>query len=161
MRQSVLNGESEWDGSVDEASVAMTWGWLDSVDKFVAIILGVLTVGGICGVWIQKRWRRWRARKQDRRLRNWHGTIDVGMINTWFVRLAERPTKPTARVVLEVVDAQGKPYVDWAQNMRQTVTNDGRLSRSPTAEELEILKQLRRERFYGQESNYDAEPPTS
>jgi hypothetical protein len=38
----------------------------------------------------------------------------VGSINSWYVRLAEEPTEPSARVVLEVVDRVGKPDEDWA-----------------------------------------------
>lgn len=97
-------------------------------------------------VWIMGRVRDWRQQKAAVAERNWRGYINPGGINGWDVRLVEDPDTPTPRVVLEVL---GNNAENWAQNMRQTVLRDGKLSRSPTVEEWEFIKYLHRERGYG------------
>ncbi len=101
-------------------------------------------------VWTRAQLRDWRQQRAARTARNWHGYIEVGGINSWYVHLAEDPTEPTARVVLEVVDRDGGPNDDWAHNMRQHVLGDGILARVPTPEESDFLKALHKERGYGQ-----------
>jgi hypothetical protein len=97
-------------------------------------------------VWIMGRVRDRRQQKAAIAERNWHGYITPGGINGWDVRLAEHPDGPTSRVVLEVLGTNAE---NWADNMRQTVLRDGKLSRSPTVEEWEFLMYLYRERGYG------------
>ncbi len=65
------------------------------------------------------------------------------------MRLAEDPKEPAARVVLDVVDRDGDPDVNWAQNMRQRIVGDGILARVPTPEEYDFLIALRKDRGYG------------
>jgi hypothetical protein len=123
----------------------MSW---TQVGANYATMLGSLSVITAVAVWVRKQWLGFQRERNEKRLRNWHGSIDVGAINTWFVRLAEEPTEPTAMVILEVVDSDGEPFVSGAYNLRQVISSDGRLSRSPTTEELEFLKHLRAEHGY-------------
>ena len=97
-------------------------------------------------VWIMGRIRDRREHKAAVAERNWRGYINPGGINGWDVRLAEDPGSPTPRVVLEVL---GNNAENWADNLRQTVLRDGKLSRSPTVEEWDFLRYLYRERGYG------------
>lgn len=111
--------------------------------------------GGVSGwsAWAWSKWHGRRARKRDEQEaiehRNWHGYIEPGSINEWEVRLMEYPDRPTARVVLEVIDKEGAPDVNRAQNMRQQVEADGMVARPPSKEEWGFLIALRGERGYG------------
>jgi hypothetical protein len=100
-------------------------------------------------VWISGQVHARREHKDAISLRNWHGYIEVGGINTWYARLAEEPKAPTARVVLEVVDQDGNPRENEAHNMRQRIINDGMVARAPTQEEWSFLMDLKKERGYG------------
>lgn len=100
-------------------------------------------------IWTRGQVRDWRQQRAEKSARNWHGYIEVGGINSWYVRLAEDPAEPTARVVLDVVDRNGNPDASWAQNMRQRIAGDGMLARAPTTEEYDFLIALRGERGYG------------
>lgn len=114
----------------------------------IATMIGSLSVITALIVWAARSCQRWIRRREEARQRNWHGSIEVGGIDTWYVRLIEHPTEPTARVVLEVLDAAGKPTETGGHHMRQRASADGRLSRSPTTGELEFLRHLRAERGY-------------
>src|SRR5690349_7815462 len=83
-------------------------------------------------VWTMGRFREWRQQKAAVTERNWRGYINPHGINVWDVRLAEEPDGPTSQVVLEVL---GKNAEIRADNLRQTVQRDGKLSRSPNVEE--------------------------
>ena len=100
-------------------------------------------------VWTKGQVRGWRQEKAATRIKNWRGYIDLGQVNTWYVRLIEEPTSPTARVILEIIDNDGTPNEQMAHSLRQVVKRDRLLSRSPTPGEFEFLKQLYRERGYG------------
>ncbi|HEY1918510.1 MAG TPA: hypothetical protein VGH27_23295 [Streptosporangiaceae bacterium] len=100
-------------------------------------------------VWTRTQWHGWQARKATIRLRNWHGFISPNGIDTWYVRVAEQPDRPTARVILEAMDCDGTPNENQAESIRRIVTSDGMLSRSPTPEEHAFLKYLHKERGYG------------
>jgi hypothetical protein len=97
-------------------------------------------------VWIMGPARDRRQQKAAIAERNWRGYINPGGINGWDVRLAEDPDVPTSRVVLEVL---GNNAENWADNLRQTILRDGKLSRSPTVEEWDFLKYLYRKHGYG------------
>jgi hypothetical protein len=99
--------------------------------------------------WSQNQWRRWRAERAARAYRNWHGFITTAGVDSWYVRLAEDPDSPTARVVLEVVDRGGEPDAPRAYSMRQRAATDGMLARVPTPDEYDFLDFLHRERGYG------------
>jgi hypothetical protein len=65
------------------------------------------------------------------------------------VRVIE-PEEASAIVMLEVLNRpDGEPSVNLAYNMRIVAERDGKVSRSPTADEYEFLVDLRRERGYG------------
>lgn len=81
-------------------------------------------------VWIRKQWSEMKAQRAATQRRNWHGYIEITSINSWYVRLAEEPDEPTARVVIEVLDKNGQPHPNAAQNLRQRVTGDGMLART-------------------------------
>jgi hypothetical protein len=100
-------------------------------------------------VWIRAQVRDWRQQRATRSARNWNGYIEVPGINSWYVRLAEDPREPTARVLFDVVDRDGNPDEGWAQNLRQHILGDGILARVPTPEEYDFLIALRKERGYG------------
>jgi hypothetical protein len=100
-------------------------------------------------VWVRGQWQQQTARRAAIRNRNWHAYVMPEGINDWFVRLAEEPDSPTARVVLEVVNGSGDPDDMMAHNMRQIITGDGRLARAPTEEEWSFLIAQRKERGYG------------
>lgn len=105
-------------------------------------------------VWTRGQLRDRQARRAALAARNWHGYIELGGINSWYVRLAEDPETPTARVVLDVTDRDGNPDEHWAHNMRQTITEDKMLARAPTPEEHDFLAALRKERRYGTSGGY-------
>lgn len=101
-------------------------------------------------VWTRSQWRTWRQQKLATARRTWRGYIEPTGVNTWYVRLAdEQPTKPTNKILVEVVDRDGDPDEMGAQTMRQWIGGDGMLSRSPTPNEMEFLMALRKERGYG------------
>ena len=100
--------------------------------------------------WTAGRWRERQERLAAIRLRNWHGFVMLEGVDTWYVRLAEDdPGNPSARVVVEVIDPNGQPAPALAVNMRHRADGDGMLSRSPTPEEFDFLKALRKEKGYG------------
>ena len=100
-------------------------------------------------VWGEKQWREYRARKALTAERNWGGYILPGGINSWDVVLAEDPDLPTGRVVLDVVNSKGEPDVNMANNLRQLILRDGRITRAPTPAEAGFLRYLHKERGYG------------
>lgn len=105
-------------------------------------------------VWIRSQLRDRQARRAALAARNWHGYIELRNINSWYVRLAEEPRTPTARVVLDVTDRNGNPDEHGAHNMRQTIIGDKMLARVPTPEEHDFLAALRKERTYGKGGGY-------
>jgi len=100
-------------------------------------------------VWTRGQVRGWRQEKEVAKLKDWHGFIATGNIDTWCVRLVEEPTIPSAQVVLEVTDKSGNADETQAQRLRQHILEDGQLSRSPTLEESKFLQHLQRENGYG------------
>lgn len=126
--------------------------WLEATSYVAGSVLAVLTIGGILRVGIKRSVTRRRERHEALQRRNWEGYIDLGGIGTWYVRLTEEPTEPTATVMLEVVDSKGEPHPNGAYEMRNGVRADGQLSRSPTPEQLDFLKH-RMERGYPKRIN--------
>ena len=116
----------------------------------IGTMLTGLSVLAAAFLWGRNQWDQRQQRRRETRLRNWHGYIDVGGINTWYVRLADDPKTPTAMVTLEVIDRAGKPDDTTAYNLRTCVERDGMLSRAPTPSELEFLTYLRKDEGYGQ-----------
>jgi hypothetical protein len=123
-------------------------GW--TIGAGIATMLTGLSVLTAAIVWTRTQWDQWQVHRAETRLRNWHGYIDVGGIDTWYVRLADDPKTPTARVVLEVIDRPGNPDEAVAYNVRLRVEQDGMLSRSPSSGELEFPTYLRKDQGYGQ-----------
>lgn len=120
----------------------------------IATMVGGLSVLTAVSLWIRERWHERREQRAARNLRNWHGYIDLGMLSSWYVRLAEVPDTPSARVVLEVLDGpHGDPSVNQAHAMRQRVREDNMLARVPTTGEFAFLKTLRKERGYGKDND--------
>lgn len=102
-------------------------------------------------VWIRGQWRGWQQEKAARSYRSWHGFIMLGTIDTWYVRLAEKPDGPSGRVVLDVLDRDGgEPDAALAHSVRQRILADRMLSRSPTPGEYDFLKDQHSERGYGE-----------
>lgn len=93
--------------------------------------------------WVRRQWDGWQADRRERQRRNWHGYIDVGGIDTWYVRLAEPPKPDGPLVTLEFTSRDGTPDLNVAQSARTVIQRDGILSRAPTTGELEFLKYLR------------------
>jgi hypothetical protein len=121
--------------------------WTTGAD--VGTMLTGLSAATAAFVWTRSQVREWRQQRAAIQRRSWHGYIDVGGISTWYVRLADDPKTPTARVVLDVVKQDGAPDDLMAYNLRLSIERDGMLSRPPTTQELELLKSLGRERGYG------------
>jgi hypothetical protein len=113
----------------------------------VATMLTGLSVLTATVVWIRTQWNAWSARKTETRRRSWNDWITAGAIDTWFVRLAEEPRRPTATVVLEAIDRDGRPDEHTAHSIRQRVRDDGTLSRSPSPREHDFLMDLQKQRF--------------
>jgi hypothetical protein len=99
-------------------------GWTIGTD--VATMLTSLSVLTATIVWTRNQWDQRQQRRAETRLRNWHGYIEVGGIDTWFVRLADCPKTPTAQVVLEVIDRQGNSDEAVAHSVRVCVKRDGK-----------------------------------
>ncbi len=122
--------------------------WYDVGAAFATMATGASAVTAAY-VWTQgqlaERWQR----RDAIRLRTWSGYIDIGGINAWRVRLVEEPTEPTSRVVVEIIDEDGRPRENAAHNMRQFVLKDAMLARvaSPAdyAYLIEIGKQRRQQ----------------
>lgn len=101
-------------------------------------------------VWTRSQWSGWRQEKLARSRRTWHGYVAIEGVDTWYVRAVADADRQAGQVVLEVLDGQdGSPDEVLAQGMRIVADRDGMLSRSPTTEEFEFLKDLRKERGYG------------
>ncbi|ACU76141.1 hypothetical protein Caci_7312 [Catenulispora acidiphila DSM 44928] len=128
--------------------------WLTDGSDVATMATGLSAVTAAF-VWTNAQLRGWKQERAAMRRRNWHGYIELGMIDTWGVRLVEQPDEPTARVVLEVVTSDGTPDDHMAHTMHQRVKQDGWLSRSPTPTEYEFLKHLYRERGYGKGERVD------
>lgn len=120
-----------------------------TVGADVATMLTGLSVVTATIVWGEKQWRERQARKALTAERNWGGYILPNGINSWDVVLAEDPDSPTGRVVLDVVNSKGEPDVNMANNLRQLVLRDGRVTRAPTPAEAGFLRYLHKERGYG------------
>jgi hypothetical protein len=103
---------------------------------------------------VAREYRQLRADKQDR---NWHGYIESGTINEWNVRLVEEPDEATAFVLVEVLDMNGRPHANQADNMRQVILREGKLARTPTLDESAFLVRLRKERRVAGSAGIDDE----
>lgn len=121
---------------------------MDYITEGAALVAAVTGLSG-WGAWARSKWHGRREQTEAIEHRNWHGYIEPGSINEWPVRLLEHPDHPTGRVVLEVVDRDGAPDVNWAHNLRQHIEGDGLIARPPTEGEWEFLKALKKERGYG------------
>ena len=119
--------------------------WLTTGADTATMATG-LSVVTATSVWVRRQYREYRDRGAEKRRRNWHGYIEHGGLNEWFVRLAEDPDTPTERVVLDVVDRRGEPHSARADNLRQAVIRDGQLARVPTPDEYAFLRYLRKKR---------------
>ena len=113
-----------------------------------AMIVGVPVVAAGFD-WLRRGRAARKRRKAATERRNWQGYIHPGGISDWRVRLAEDPQTVTARVVLEVIDRNGKPDGSWAHDLRETINRDGMLARVPTQDEYDFLRYLYKERGYG------------
>jgi len=92
--------------------------------------------------------RNQRRLAQARRL--WNGYIDVAGIHTWRLRLVERGADdPPERLIVEVVNDDGTPNTPMAHLLGQVIESDGFVSRTPSPEQYEYLKSLRRQRPRG------------
>jgi hypothetical protein len=101
-------------------------------------------------VWTRSQWNGWRQQRLARNRRTWHGYVALEGVDTWYVRVAADADRQAGQVVLEVLNGEdGTPDEMLAQGMRIVTGRDGMLSRSPTPEEFEFLKDLRKERAYG------------
>ncbi len=101
-------------------------------------------------VWTRSQWGGWRQEKLARSRRTWHGYVALEGVDTWYVRVAADGGRQAGQVVLEVLSGQdGSPDEMLAQGVRIVAERDGMLSRSPTPEEFEFLKDQRKERGYG------------
>ncbi|MCG3755815.1 hypothetical protein [Amycolatopsis sp. Poz14] len=123
-------------------------------------VVGLVGGGGLAG-WIGRGMAKvgsYRELRRARKLRCWSGYINRGMIASWYVRLVEEPTTPTARVVLEVCQGgpDGKPDLVNAHTMRERIKTDKMLARVPTTSEYEFLADLHKQRGYGRDP--DAQP---
>jgi len=98
-------------------------------------------------VWIRNQLDVRRARQAETKARNWSGYIEPTGTWDWFVRLIDEPPTPDARVVLQVVQLDGKPDEQMAEGMRRVVMRDGRLASAPTADQMAWLVAMRKERF--------------
>jgi hypothetical protein len=122
-------------------------GWTIGAD--VGAMLTGLSVLTATIVWTRTQWRDRQQRKAATAYRNWHGYIEPGGIDSWYVRLAEDPPDVTARVVIEVLNRDGEPDGARAHDLRESVKGDGMLARVPTPEEYDFLTAQRKERGYG------------
>jgi hypothetical protein len=100
-------------------------------------------------LWTRNQVGGWKAARDARRQRNWHGYIILEGLDTWYVRLINQSEAPAERVVLDVVNPDGTPNPQMAHGMRIRVQGDGMLSRSPTPAEFDFLRDMRKERGYG------------
>ena len=102
-------------------------------------------------VWLRGQWRTWQAQRAARRLRDWQlGYVHVGMLASFNVRSVDAPNKPTAQVVLEVLDGpDGNPSISRAHELRQWVQADGMLARVPSPAERDFLNALQKVRQKG------------
>jgi hypothetical protein len=112
----------------------------DTAADVATVVTGVAAVW-TAGVWTLKQYLERRERQADKRIRGWP-TLGRGSISEWLVRLAEDPAEPTSRVVLEVIDRDGRLAPNQAHTLRQTVRERGGLARCPTAEEHALIAEV-------------------
>jgi hypothetical protein len=123
-------------------------GWTSTGADIAEMASGLSIVVGVT-VWIRRQVQNWKQQRAVERERNWHGFIDLGMLDTWYVRLVEVPDSPTARVMLDVINRDGSLNEQHAYSVRQIISSDGRLSRSPTVAEYDFLQYLHKKNGYG------------
>ena len=90
----------------------MSTPWTSTGADYATMATGLSALTA-AAVWIRGQWREQQARRAAVRNRNWHAYVMPEGINDWFVRVAEQPETLSARVVLEVVDRDGKPDRRW------------------------------------------------
>jgi len=101
-------------------------------------------------VWGRNQIEQRRQRRLARTHRDWNGYIDIAGVATWGLRLVERqPDESPERVTLDVVNEDGSANQQMAHMLRNVVEADRFLSRAPSPEQLEFLKDLRRQRPRG------------
>ena len=114
----------------------------------IAVIIAALPAATGTFLWTQQQLVQRRERRAARETRNWNGYVSVPGISTWYVRVIEDPeTKWTERVVLDVVDPDGTPNPSMAHALRLHANGDGMLSRSPSPDQWDFLKELQKDRF--------------
>jgi len=116
----------------------------------IAIVIAAIPalIGAI--VWIRTQLERRKERRAAREVRSWNGYVSVAGDDTWFAKVVEDPdNKWTERVILEVLDPDGTPNASMAHGMRIRVNGDGMLSRCPTPDQWDFLKDLQNDRFNG------------
>ena len=91
--------------------------WMSYGADLGTMLTGVGVLGGVA-VWTRGQVLSWRDRREARAYRTWHGYIMQGSVESWDVRLAERPDGVSGRVVLEVLGKDGEPSGNLANNMR-------------------------------------------
>jgi hypothetical protein len=122
--------------------------WMTTGADIATMATGLSAVTA-AATWLAGRWRAWQREKAAEGDRNWHGYILTNGISDWRVRLVEDPQEVTARVVLEVIDANGDPDGGWAHDLRETVRRDGMIARAPNPEEYDFLRFLHKKFGYG------------
>jgi hypothetical protein len=122
--------------------------WMTSGADIATMATGLSAVTA-AATWLAVRWSARRREKAAAADRNWHGYIPTNGISDWHVLLAEDPREVTARVVLEVIDANGEPDGGRAHDLRETVKRDGMIVRVPNPEEYDFLRFLHKKFGYG------------
>jgi hypothetical protein len=123
--------------------------WMTSGADVGTMVTGAAALTAVI-VWVKGQVEGWQAKRLARAHRNWNGYIDVGGVVTWGVRLVPRqPGDPEGRVVLDVVNGDGTPNIQMAQQMGTVVQTDGFISRAPTPEQWRFLIDLRHQQPRG------------
>ncbi len=100
-------------------------------------------------VWARNQIEARREVKAAREYRYWHAFIPLEGIVTGYIRIVEDPQSPPERVTFDVINTPDDhtPNVPMAQTIRMVLGSDGMVSRSPSPEQMDFLRDLRSKRF--------------
>jgi hypothetical protein len=100
-------------------------------------------------VWARNQVEARRSVKAAREYRYWNAFIPLEGIVTGYIRIVKDLQGPPERVTFDVINTpeDQSPNIPMAQTIRTVLGSDGMVSRSPSPEQMDFLKDLRSKRF--------------
>jgi hypothetical protein len=106
-----------------------------TTDWITAVSAGAAAMAAFASAitWVGGRIVRWRVDRSNRKVSGWAG-INPHSITDWRVSLAPEDDPNSTRVLLDVAS------VSEAASLRWHASSDHKLSRVPTADEIEVIR---------------------